>query len=402
MPKLLRRPSVLLGFALVAALVGLALWPTTIGVDVAAVSRGPLRVTLDEEGETRVRERFVISSPVAGRVLRIELEPGDHVRAGQALATVLPATPALLDARTVAELRATVESAEAALGSAQAEADRAATAVARARAQLDRIRDLAGSAVVSRDELEASESEAKGAEDAQRAATFAVGRARHERDAARARLLQASTPAAGAPARRIVVEAPLDAVVLKRVRESEGVVGPGEPLVELGDPGRLEVVADFLTTDAVRVRPGAPVVIDRWGGDATIAGRVRLVEPSAFTKVSALGVEEQRVNVVIDLVSPRERWASLGDGFRVDARVVVEARNDALIVPVAALFRVGARSAVFVVDADRARLRDVEPVSRSTTVTAIGRGLEPGERVIVFPGDRVSDGARVRIRDGSR
>jgi HlyD family secretion protein len=383
----------LAGALLVLALLVVALWPRAVQVDVAAVARGPLAVTIDEEGQTRVRERFLISAPVGGRVQRIALEPGDEVQKGMALVRVEAVEPALLDVRTRAELNAAVEAARAALGQAQAERARAEATRDRVRATLARQRELVAAGAVSRDEVEATETQARSAEEAARAAAFSVVRAEHELQVARARLRQ---PAGGGGGTTIA--SPIDGLVLRRFRESEGVVPAGEPLLEIGHPGQIEVVADLLSTDAVRVEPGAAVRIEQWGGDEGLGGRVRRVEPAGFMKVSALGVEEQRVNVIIGFDDPDRAGRALGDGYRVEVRIVVWEAADVIKAPVASLFRRGDDWAVFVLDGGRARLRPVRLGRRSGTEAEVLEGLTPGDVVVIHPPDALADGVRARQR----
>jgi HlyD family secretion protein len=377
----------------VAVILAAALWPETVEVDVARAARRPLQVTIDEEGETRIRERFVVSAPVAGRVQRIDLEPGDAVRRGDTVARIMPAPPALLDVRTQAELAGAVETAQAAVGQAQAERARAAATFDRARSSLQRQERLVEAGVISRDELEGSETALRVAEEAQKAAEFSVARAEHELEVARARLQRP-----GAAGRAIDLAAPIDGVVLKRFRESEAVVPAGEPLVEVGDPARIEIVADLLSTDAVRVAAGDAVLIEQWGGGRSLEARVRRVEPSGFMKVSALGVEEQRVNVIIDFVDPSAAAQVLGDGYRVEVRIVEAQVADALTVPVGALFRSDDGWAVFVVENGRARIRPVMLGQRNQTESQVGQGLEEGQPVVLHPPDTLRDGVRVRER----
>lgn len=378
----------------VGAIAATALWPERLAVDVALASRGPMEVTLDEDGDTRVRDRFVVSAPVAGRLQRIELEPGDAVVKGHTVvARLMPAPPALLDPRARAELTAAMAAASAGADQARAERDRAATMLERARATLRRHRSLNEAGAVSRDDLEAAEAAVGTAEDSVRAATMAVARADQETRLARSRL---QTPAAGG--RIVDVVAPLDGVVLRRLRESEAVVPAGEGLVELGDPQQLEVVADLLSTDAVQVKHGHPVRIEQWGGGHPLPGVVRRVEPAGFIKVSALGVEERRVNVVIDLADPGTAARSLGDGYRVEVRIVVWEAADVLKVPIGALFRRGDDWAVFIVTDGRAVRRTVTVGHRNSEEAEVVDGLEAGDTVVLHPPDTLADGDLVEAR----
>lgn len=397
MKRLMRHRKLMAGLVVVAGLLTIALWPRTLPVDVASVTRGPLVVTIDEEGETRVRHRFVVSAPVSGRVLRIALEPGDEVRRGETIvATMLPGDPLPLDARSRAEAEAAVASARAALERARAEASRTQVDLERARREVERHRPLLAAGVISDDEFEARETTLRAIEEAHRVTELTGDVARRDLDVARARLVT-TTRARGA-AQAIDIRAPIDGVVLRRHRESEAVVPAGEPLLDLGDPTGLEIVADLLSIDAVRVSPGTLVRIAHWGGEAELMARVRRVEPSGFTKISALGVEEQRVNVVADFVDPAEAWRALGDRFRVEVRVVVWEGQDVVKAPVSSLFRHAGGWAVFVVDAGRAHLRPVEIGQRNGVEAQVVSGLDVGDVVIVHPGDTVEDGSRVLAR----
>ncbi|OFW17602.1 MAG: hypothetical protein A3H97_02970 [Acidobacteria bacterium RIFCSPLOWO2_02_FULL_65_29] len=396
MLRLLINRRVLLVIAGVGALVAVALWPTTMSVDVGAVSRGPLVVTVDEEGVTRVRSRFVISAPVAGRILRIELEPGDPVRRGSVVARVRAEAPPLLDARARAEAEAAADSARAAVGRARADEQRARTTLAQAERELTRARDLARNELATGQMVDTREAEARAAQEAVNAAVFAVRAAASELQRAEARLAPTSPDLEG---RVVPVTAPVDGVVLKRLRESESVVPAGDPLIEIGDPRQLEIVSDLLSTDAVRVTPGARVMIEQWGGDRALDARVRRIEPAGFTKISALGVEEQRVNVVLDFVNPVEAWAALGDAYRVEVRIVTWETPGALKVPTSALFREGEAWAVYVFGADDRAHRTIVELGRQTGQEAeVISGLTEGARVILHPADTLSDGARIEAR----
>ena len=395
MRTLLKNVRVIAAVLLVGAIAAVAMWPESIQVDQVPVGRGPMQVTIDEEGETRVHERFVVSAPVSGRLQRIELEAGDPVAKGAVVARLVPADAPLLDPRLRLELVAALEASRSALNRAAAERDRAATSLALARDVLKRREQLVEAGLVSREEFDMARSEVTGAESALRAAEAALVQARYEVELSRARLESPS-----ASGRAIDLRSPADGVVLKRVRESEAVVQPGDPLVEVGDPSQIEIVSDLLSTDAVQVKPGLAVNIEQWGGGQTLHGRVRRVEPSGFMKVSALGVEEQRVNVIIDFVDPA-RGRALGDGFRVEVRIVIWRADEVTHVPVGSLFRRGDGWAVFVVDNGRARLRNVELGHRNSDVGEIVGGLQPGELVVLHPPDTLADGARVIRRESS-
>lgn len=391
---LLKHKRLVFAVLVVLAIVVMAMWPESMEVDTASVERGALRVTIDEEGETRVQQRFVVSAPVSGRLQRIELEPGDRVVRGKTvLARLLPAESPLLDPRTRAELSAAVEAARAAIGQARAERDRAATALERARTTLQRRQELAKGGAIARDDVDAAETAVRTAEEAARAAQFTLERSEYELQLARARL---QAPASSG--RTVDIIAPVDGVVLRRLRESEAVVPPGEPLLELADPSRIEIVADLLSTDAVRVAPGAHVLIEQWGGPEPLEGRVRRVEPSGFMKVSALGVEEQRVNVIVDVNDVPDMARRLGDGYRVEIRVVVWEQDDVVKVSIGSLFRRGDQWSVFVVENGIARLQAVQVGQRNDVEAQITEGLSPGQTVVLHPPDTLTDGIRVTAR----
>lgn len=402
-----RRFALLVVALLLAAVLVWAFLPKPVEVDLATVERGDLRVTVDHEGRTRVREPFVVSAPVAGRVLRIELEPGDPVEARETvLATFEPSDPSLLDARSRAEAEARVKAARAALGQVQAELQRAEAQRTYARAELERVRRLAADEIIPRDRLDATEANARSAEEAARAARFAVANAEHELEVARSSLVELPgedrvLPGGGSRRAPIVLRSPVDGVVLRRLRESEAVVRAGDPLLEVADPADLEMVVDYLSTDAVQIDPGDRALIDQWGGGETLEGRVRRIEPAGFTKISALGVEEQRVNVIVDFADPRQAWKALGDAYRVEVRVVVWEGEGLLRVPESALFRHGREQqgwAVFRVEDGRAREVPVELGHRNGLVAEVLSGLAEGDRVVIHPGDAVQPGVRVTER----
>jgi len=389
--------------AAIVAAVALLAWafaPRAVDVDVAPVVRGSFEKTVDEDGKTRVRERYVVSAPLAGRLLRVALKAGDAVERGTLIATLVPAAPSLLDARTVQELAERVGAAEAERAGATAGVEHAQVALALARSELERGRSLAGQGFTSKQALERAEREVELKTKELAAARFDDHAAEHQLALARAALSRARTGAGDrAAGERWDIRSPVAGRVLRVAQESEAVVAVGAPIVELGDPRNLEIVVDVLTADATMIQPGTEVRLDRGAGTPLLAGRVRLVEPSAFTKVSALGVEEQRVNVVIDFASPAAEWQDLGDAYRIDARIVVDRRADAVVVPTGALFRHGNTWGVFVADGKRALLRAVEPGPRSGARTVVAAGLQPGEEVVVYPADTVRDGVRIRARE---
>jgi HlyD family secretion protein len=352
-------------------------------------------VTIDEEGTTRVRERFVVSAPVAGRVLRIELEPGDRVKRGQIVASVRAEIPPLLDPRARAEGEAAVEAARASLGRAKAESERARATLQLARRDLERYKDLARDGLTTAQAVEAREAEVKTAQESVNAAEYAVRAAESELQRGQARLTPSTPDRSG---RVFTVTSPTDGVVLKRLHESESIVPPGEALLEIGNPEQLEIVSDLLSTDAVRVKPGARVLVEQWGGDKTLDAKVRRVEPSGFTKISALGVEEQRVNVLLDLVEPAAAFAALGDGYRVGVRIVTWEGADVLKLPTAALFRHGSDWAVYVFADGRAVRTPVTIAHQTAQEAEVVSGVREGDVVVLHPGDALTDNARVQPR----
>ncbi len=385
----------LLGLAAFGALAAVALWPAAITVDVTTVTRGPLTVTIDEDGDTRVHHRFVVSAPLAGRLERIDIDPGDTVAQGAPIARLHAEPAQFLDARSRAEASATVDAARGLVGRARADEQRARAALDLATADLAREEALDASGLTTRQNLDARRSAAATAREALNAAGFAVAAATADLDRARARLLPAALDGGG---RTITVTAPVDGVVLRRFIDSETVVPAGAKLVELGDPSHVEVVADLLSSDAVRVRPGMRVALTAWGGDRAMGGVVERVEPSGFTKVSALGVEEQRVNVIIDVDDDGAVWRAMGDGFRVEVAIAIWHADAVVTVPTGALVRVGAEWAVFVVADARARRTMLTLGHRTPLAAEVTAGLEAGARVILHPPDTLADGDRVTPR----
>jgi HlyD family secretion protein len=342
-----------------------------------------------------VRDRFVVSAPLSGRVPRSLLRAGDAVKAGQALATITPHISPLLDPRVRQELEERVGAAEAALEETKALNERGKILLARARTDLDRTTQLRARGVVTAAQLEHDTYTFQAAERDVAATELRRHAAEHALDQAKAALTRSGE---NEGAERFPVSSPIDGRVLKVIQESEAVVSLGAPLLELGDPAGLEVIVDLLTTDAALVQEGAKVSLERWGGAAPLEGRVRRIEPSGFTKVSALGVEEQRVWVIVDIVSPREAWTSLGDGYRVDVKIVADELEKATVVPIGALFRRGDVWQAFVVEGGRARSRTVKVSRRSGRLAAVAEGLRPGETVIVYPPQALKDGSAVRMR----
>ena len=396
------RRLVLWGVLVIALILGVAyaFRPRAVPVDLVSVERGALTVTVDEEGETRVRDVFVLSAPVAGRLHRIELDVGDEVIAGETLvAQIEPADPGFLDVRDEREARAAVQAAASALELSRAEVDEAKAELDFARSDLERARQLIRKNTISQRTFDDAERAFK-TRSAELATTEARLRIREfELEQARAHLLSpVETRNLAGECVCVPITAPVGGRVLRLLRESEGVIEAGDPLVEIGEPRDLEIVADLLSSEAVRVEAEQRVIIEAWGGDEPLAGVVRRIEPYGFTKVSALGIEEQRVNIIIDFVDAPERWRRLGHGYRVEVRVVLWEGEEVLKVPLTALFRDGARWAIFAVEEGRARQQFVE-VGRSNALEAeIVGGIEEGSEVLLHPSDRIADGTRVQPR----
>ncbi|UTD27541.1 efflux transporter periplasmic adaptor subunit [Bradyrhizobium sp. WD16] len=387
-----------IAIAAVAAVIW-ALRPQPVKVETARATRGRFIATVNEDGKTRVRERYVVAAPLAGGMARIGLKVGDRLRDGDRVTTITPSPVPLLDARSRREADERLGAAEATRERTQAAVQRADAQLAQARTDLDRTRDLAARGVATTQALERAELALRVADRDARAAQFQDHAAEHEVSQARA-LLGRYDRGGDAAAGRWDVTAPVAGAVLKVFQESETIVSPGTPLLEIGDPSDLEIVIDVLSSEAVEISPGAQVTIEAWGGPQPLAGRVRRIEPAGFTKISTLGVEEQRVNVIIDVTSSAEARGGLGDGYRVEARITVFEKDDALIVPVGALFRTGPQWQVYLVQGGRVELRNVELVRRSGRFAAIAAGLDEGDEVVVYPGDRVRPGSAVaRLRD---
>ena len=397
-------PSVVL---IVLAAIGWSFLPQPLGVDMATIQRGPLQVTVDEDGKTRIKEPYVVSAPLAGRLQRIVLEPGDAIERGHTvLARIEPQAPSLLDARTVAEAAAKVKAAEAALYRAQAVLRRSQLELEHAETEFARASKL-GASAVSEQELDEAEVFFRTRSEEYRSAKFAEDIARFELEMAQAALLrsqpeevravESSTDIISQTAQPILeICSPITGRVLRRFQESARVVTAGSELLEVGDSGDIEVEVDVLSRDAYRIKPGQRVFLEQWGGDEALKGVVRLIEPAGFTKISALGVEEQRVNVLVDFTDPPAQRPPLGDGYRVESRIVVWEEADVMKVPTSSLFRHEDHWAVFVVSQEgRARRRLIEIGHRSGLEAEVIDGLSENEVVIVHPSDQITDGLQV-------
>jgi HlyD family secretion protein len=420
---------VLLVVAAIVTGLGYAFLPEPVEVDLVEVERGLLRVTVDEDGKTRIREKYVVSAPLNGRILRISMDPGDPVEAGKTLLTMIePRDPELLDARTVAQAEARVKGAEAALRQAEPMLDKARAAQAYAESEVVRRREAYRRDAVSLSELEEGELAYRQANEELRSARIAQEIAQFELQQSQAALLRSrprtdeangndssggnSDDSAsngmtngsselltnGNGSWNFPIYSPITGRVLRVFQESAAVVTPGTPLVELGNPSDLEVEVDVLSRDAVKIKEGDLVLLEHWGGGQPLEGNVRVVEPAGFTKISTLGVEEQRVYVIVDFIAPTEERASLGDGFRVEARIVIDEARDALKIPASALFRAGGESAVFRAQDGIIHERRVKVGRQNGLEAEILEGLTEGDLVVLHPSDRIEDGVQVRQR----
>lgn len=393
-----------LGVVALAILAGIiyAFLPPVIPVDLATVKVGPLQVVVREEGKTRIRDRYVISSSLAGRLLRIELDPGDPVVSGETvLASIEPADPSLLDARSLAQAEAKVAANEAALQRAEAELKRTQATLERAQLHFKRMRMLQESRSASSEEFEDADLSARSATELHAAAKFNVTIAQFELEQARAALTHfrpATKPNPNSADWRMDVTSPISGSVLRVLQESSAVVSPGTPIIEVGDPKDLEIEVDVLSEDAVKIRPGQETLVEQWGGGKPLRGVVRRVEPQAFTKISALGVEEQRVNIIIDFISPTEERGTLGDSYRVETDIIIWQGENVLQLPVSCLFRRDDQWAVFVVKDGLAELRLIDIGERNSVDAQVTAGLADGDVVIVHPGDQIKTGTKVKPR----
>ena len=397
---------------LLALAVGWAFAPRPVEVELAPVTQGPFETTIDEDGKTRLADRYVVSAPLAGKLARITLKEGDAVEADMALALLSSVLPAMRDERTLRKLQARVESAEDNVQRAETRIARSQVSLDQAKNEFRRSEQLAQQGFIAPAKLDTDRLASLGVQREVESAAAERRIAVHDLEQARAALGATREPSAGAGQRGFTVRAPSAGRVLRVLQTSEGAVALGAPLFEIGDTHRLEIVAELLTTDAPAARPGSRVMIERWGGPTTLEGRVRSVEPAAFTKVSALGMEEQRVRVLIDITSPQAEWQALGDGYRVSVRIVTLAETTAVQVPVSAVFPLPAeaagnsgagvatapRHAVFLADGGRARQVPVVLGARNGSAAWIRSGLAPGQQVIVYPPAAVQGGVRVKAR----
>lgn len=391
-----RKHSIITSVALlIVVLLIWGFWPQAVFVEAIEVKRAPLTITIEEEGRTRVVDRYVIAAPVDGVACRQQLNVGDEVKQGQVLLGITPLESQALDPRSRAQTKAQVAAAESALHAAEQQAQAAAADAKLAVIEHKRLKPLAEKGVISTDAFDKAATQVQTTAAAQRSADFQIEVARYELQAAKT-VLDYTAANRGEPAERLPVVSPIDGRVLKVVRECEGPVRTGDTLLEVGDPTLLEVEVDVLSADAVKIKQGMQVLFDRWGGDESLEGIVRIIEPVGFTKISALGVEEQRVLIISDITSPAEQWQRVGDGYRVEARFILWHEDDVLQIPASSLFRYQQGWAIFVVENKQAKRRVVKVGQRNGLVAQIIEGVSEGEQVVNHPSDDVEDGRRIK------
>lgn len=394
---LLRKLILWLAIAGVVALVAMAMRARPVEVELGRVGRGPLTVHVSEEGKTRIRNRYIVAAPVGGSMQRVTLKPGDEVKSGETVLTrIEPGVSPLLDVRAKAEAQARVSGATAGKSRAQESLEMSRTSLRYAQTNSDRIKGTAGSGILSASDRDNIQRELELRQREVRSAEFALQVAEYELEQAKAALLQIEDPKGGGAIMEL--KAPVNGVVLKVQQESATIVAPGTAILEIGDPRDLEIEAEILSRDAVTIKPGAKVSVEQWGGPP-VEARVRRVEPAAFTKVSALGVEEQRVLVLSDFVGQSPELQALGDRFRVEVRVAVWHSDDVLRVPAGALFREGSEWKSFLFEKGKARAVTVKAGHTDGKMTEVLEGLKAGDQVLMHPPDSVKDGVEVVERE---
>ncbi len=388
--------TVLAGLVLLG-IVGAALIPSPVPVSAVRVEKGYFAEYVEDEGYTWLRFTYAIAAPVQGYLHRVDLEAGDKVMAGDVLFSMEPLPAPGLDLRALRQAGESLEAAGARLEAARAEHEGRLNELEYARREADRHAELFEREIIPISVLDRVQRDLNIAQAAERAAHSAVEAAWYEKENARAVVETAQGARLGLK-QKLEIRSPVQGVILRRQRYQEGSVPAGTGILEIGNLDELEVRVDLLTVDAIRVRPGMRVMFMRWGGEKEIFGRVRLVEPAGFREISALGVDEQRVAVLVEIVSPREDWAHLGKEYRVEARFILWEEDDVMHIPTSALFRENHVWKVFVVEDGRAVIREVETGRRSGLRTKIISGLEPGETVIIHPGERVTENIRVDVQ----
>ncbi|SIS57503.1 efflux RND transporter periplasmic adaptor subunit [Neptunomonas antarctica] len=404
-PLLREHPLIVLIAILLSGLIIWGFWPQSVRVEVVPASYAPLTITIEEEGRTRVVDRYVIAAPVNGVTCRQQLKVGDSVTQGQVLLGITPLESQVLDPRSRAEAEARLASAESALHAAQEQARAAAATAQLAITERNRLRPLADKNLISREIMDKASTAVQTTAAAKRSADFTVEVAKYDREAARTTLQYSASnqneslnTAGDTNEERVLVRSPINGKILKIARQCEGPVATGEPLLEIGDPSALEIEVDVLSADAVRIAPGMKVTFDRWGGEQPLTGIVRIIEPIGSTKISALGVEEQRVLIISDFTSPKALWQRLGDGYRVEASFIIWHQEEVLQIPNSSLFRYQNGWALFVAENGTARRRKITIGQRNGLIAQVLEGIEAGENIINHPSDVINDGTRVRLK----
>lgn len=391
-----RRILIAMVLLAIAGGVAYALRPQPVPVDLATVEHGTLHVSIDEDGVTRIRERYTISAPLSGRLLRVGLDPGDDVKQGQLLLVIEPSDPSLLDARSRAEVAARVNAARSAVNEAEAEIARVTATLQSAQREYDDQQQLISRGATTAQELDDAELLLQVRTQEQTSANFAMQVAQFQLELAEAALVHTADPADGAQNDvRLEITAPCNGRVLRLFRKSEGYVTAGAPLLVFGDTNDLEMVVDVLSTDAVSITPGDRVLIEHWGGTLPLNGRVRVIEPAAFTKVSSLGVEEQRVNIIVDFTDPPDARLGLGDGFRIETQIIIWQENDVLMAPSSAVFKTDDDWSVYRLQNGRAELTPIRIGRRNGQDVQILAGLDIGDSIVTYPSDAVQDATAV-------
>ncbi len=399
--QLRNHPGVIVSGLLMIALLVWGFWPQPILVESAVTKHAPLTITIEEEGRTRIIDHYIISAPVNGMTCRMHLKVGDAVEKGQTLLSITPLASQVLDPRSRAQAEAQVAVAESALRAAQEQALAATVAAQLANTELKRYRPLLEKGLISQGQFDTTSTQAQSLSASKRSADFGVEVARHELESAKTTLAYSGASATDdidSAVERIPVRSPINGKILKVARSCEGPVSTGEALLEVGDPSSLEIEVDVLSADAVRIKQGMKVLFNRWGGPQALEGQVRVIEPVGFTKISALGVEEQRVLIISDFTTPAEQWQRLGDGYRVEASFVLWHKEDVLQVPASSLFRYNNGWGVFVIEGGVAKRRLVTVGQRNGLQAQILEGITAGELIINHPSEAVEDNISIEQR----
>lgn len=398
LPKIRNHPGIIVSTLLIIALLAWGFWPKPLLVESAIAKIAPLTITIEEEGRTRIIDHYIISAPVSGITCLQHLKVGDSVEKGQTLLTITPLASQVLDPRSRAQAQARVSVAKSALRVAQEQARAATVAAKLAITDLKRYQPLLEKGLISQGAFDTASTQAQSLSATKRSTDFAVEVARHELESARTTLEYSGKSATDQPVERVEVHSPINGQILKVTRRCEDPINTGDALLEVGDPRSLEIEVDVLSADAVKIKPGMKVFFDRWGGTHLLEGRVRVIEPVGFTKISALGVEEQRVLIISDFTSPAEQWQRLGDGYRVEASFVLWHEENVLQVPASSLFRYNNGWAVFGIEGDHAKRREVTIGQRNGLQAQILEGITAGELIINHPSEAVEDNISIEQR----